>query len=347
MRGTERLVRFNFFLFIFFIFFGFNIFAQVFPDAVVDSLLKSGIRLVVNQNYVDAENAFAELNLKYPSLPFGKIYSAANKIAKAYDYSEEFDEEFIFENLESAKLQAEKLESVSNQSVWNKYYIALAEGYLSYFEAIKGNWFSALGTGISSISKFEEILNNDSKFYESYIAIGTFEYWKSRKLEFMNWLPFSDDTREIGIDLLIVAIDSSSYNSHLAVNSLIWIYIDQAQYESAIKVAEKALKEFPDSRTFKWGMARAYEEIDPSMSIKLYKQILNSYPKLPKGNYINEITLKHLIAQQYAKIGNRKSAILYCDEILSMKNLPVKIQNKISDRIERVKELKSELISSN
>lgn len=347
MQGTERLVRFKFFLLILFILFSCNISAQDFPDPVVDSLLKSGIRLVVNQKYSDAEKLFTELNSRYPSLPLGKIYLAANKIAEAYDYSNEFDEEFIIENLESAKLQGEELESINSQNIWNQYYIALAEGYISYFEAIKGNWFSALGTGISSISKFEEILDNNNKFYEAYIAIGTFEYWKSRKLEFMNWLPFSDDTREIGIDLLIVAIDSSSYNSHLAVNSLIWIYIDQGQFESAINVADKALKEFPSSRTFKWGLARAYEEIDPSISIKLYKQILNSYPRLPSGNYINEITLKHLIAQQYAKIGDRKNAIVYCDEILSMKNLPVIIQNKMSDRIERVKELKLELTSSN
>ena len=343
MRETERLARFKILLFVLFNLICFQITAQVFPDVIVDSLLKTGIKLVVNQNYTHAEKVFTELNTKYPELPFGKIYLAANKIAEAYDFAEEFDSEFITENLESAILQAEKLEEINNGNIWYKYYASLAEGYSSYFEAIKGNWFSAFSTGISSISTFEEILDDDKNFYEAYIAIGTFEYWKSKKLEFMNWLPFSDDTKEIGIDLLIVAIDSSSYNSHLAMNSLIWIYIDQDQFQNAVKVAQKALKEFPESRTFKWGMARAYEEINPETSIKLYLQILNSYPKLPDGNFINEITLKHLIAQQYVKIGDNESALKYCNEILSIKNLPPEVKVKMNDRLERVKELKSEL----
>jgi tetratricopeptide (TPR) repeat protein len=204
-----------------------------------------------------------------------------------------------------------------------------------------------LTTGINSISEFEAILTTDENFFEAYIAIGTFEYWKSRKLEFVSWLPFSNDTKNIGIDFLLIAIDSSSYNSHLAVNSLIWIYIDQKEYEDAIKVAQKALKEFPNSRTFKWGMARAYEETNPLKAIELYKQILNSYPDIKNGNYKNEITLKHIISQQYARLGDKEEAIKYCDEILSMKNIPKKTMAEMQERLERVNELKKELTGKN
>ncbi len=231
--------------------------------------------------------------------------------------------------------------------IWYRYFYALAEGYISYYEAIEGSWFSALSTGINSISEFEKILIEDKNFYEAYIAIGTFEYWKSRKLEFMDWLPFASDTKNIGIDRLIVAIDSSSYNAHLAINSLIWIYIDQKKYDDAIKVAEKALSDFPKSRTFKWGLARAYEENNYLGAIELYSDILNSYPDSLKENYKNEITLKHLIAQQYAKLGDKVKAIQYCDEILSMKNIPKKTLDDLSGRIERVKSLKKELTQKN
>ncbi|HEY6436640.1 MAG TPA: hypothetical protein VIY47_08620, partial [Ignavibacteriaceae bacterium] len=154
-----------------------------------------------------------------------------------------------------------------------------------------------------------------------------------------------NDTKNIGIDLLVVAIDSSSYNAHLAVNSLIWIYIDQKKFGEAIKVAKIALKEFPESRTFKWGMARAYEESDPLNSIKLYQEILNSYPEIKGGNYKNEITLKHIIAQLYARLGDTKDAIKYCDEILVMKKIPQKTLDEMSERLDRVKELKKELTS--
>jgi tetratricopeptide (TPR) repeat protein len=332
------------FLFVFFVVLIYSEYpAQVYPDERVDSLLRSGIRQIVNQNYKSAEKTFTKLNKEYSQLPFGKIYLAANKIAEAYDYAQDFDEKYILNNLELAKEQSQELVDKDDSNIWYHYFCALSEGYISYYEAIQGSWFTSLSTGINSISEFEKILGEDKNFYEAYIAIGTFEYWKSRKLEFMDWLPFANDTKNIGIDRLIVAIDSSSYNSHLAIHSLIWIYIDQKKYEEARKVAEKSLIEFPQSRTFKWGLARAYEEKNPSKAIKLYLDILHSYPDTLRQNYKNEITLKHIIAQQYAKLGETEKAVNYCDEILSMKNIPQKTLEELSGRLERVKSLKTEL----
>ena len=131
-----------FLLFVLLISFELN--AQVYPDATVDSLLRTGIDYIVNQDYKSANECFSELNNKYPSLPLGKIYLAANKIAEAYDYAQEFDDNFIYQNLEAAKQEAQQLEEEDNQNIWNQYFFALSEGYLSYFEALNNNWFSAL-----------------------------------------------------------------------------------------------------------------------------------------------------------------------------------------------------------
>jgi tetratricopeptide (TPR) repeat protein len=343
MLETGRLAHCKILVIFFFVLIYSEYPAQVYPEERVDSLLRAGIRQIVNQDYKSAEKTFTKLNKEYSQLPFGKIYLAANKIAEAYDYAQDFDEEYILKNLEMAKEQSQELVDKDDANIWYHYFYALAEGYSSYYEAIQGSWFTSLSTGINSISKFEGILVEDKNFYEAYIAIGTFDYWKSRKLEFMDWLPFANDTKKIGIDRLIVAIDSSSYNSHLAINSLIWIYIDQKKYEEAIKIAEKSLIEFPQSRTFKWGLARAYEENNTAKAIKLYLDILHSYPKTLKANYKNEITLKHIIAQQYAILGDTEKAIMYCDEILSMKNIPKKTRDELSGRLERVKALKTEL----
>jgi len=343
MQEIGLLVRSDILLLLFFILLQTEIHSQVYPDDRVDSLLRTGIRHIVNQDYKGGEEIINLLNKEFPNLPLGKIYLAANRIAEAYDYAEDFDEEFILKRLEEAKEQSEKLIDSDNENIWYQYFLALTEGYTAYFHAINESWFSALSTGVDAISEFDKILASDKKFYEAYIAIGTFEYWKSRKMEFIDWLPFSNDSRKIGIDRLKVAIDSSSYNSYLAINSLIWIYIDQNRFDDAIKISEKALKEFPDSRTFKWGLARAYEEIDPSKSIALYIEILNSYPVLENGNLKNEITLKHIIAQQYVKLGDKQNALKYCNEILSIKNIPEKTADELAERLERVKSLKKEL----
>ncbi len=41
--------------------------------------------------------------------------------------------------------------------------------------------------------------------------------------------------------------------------------MDKKNYSGAVHIAEVALKKYPSSRLFKWGIARAYEEIDRTM----------------------------------------------------------------------------------
>ena len=321
--------------------------AQDYPDKKVDSLLKYGIRLIVNQNYSEAELTFKKLDSDFPELPLGKIYLAANKIAEAFDYSEQFDEEFISNNLESAREQALILLDKDDKNIWYNYFIALVEGYTAYFEALKRNWLSAFSTGFNSVSSFENCLELDEHFYESKIAIGTFAYWKSRETEFLSWMPFVNDDREFAISQLVSAIDSASYNRYLAINSLIWIYIDKQDHQSAITLAKKALTEFPGTRLFKRGLARAYEQVDRNEAIKIYSDILESYPPRENNTRVNEIVLKHKIAQQYAKTGRNEEALELCDQILSINNLSAFAQDKLESRLKRIRELRSELMKQN
>ena len=343
MQEIERLVRYSILFFILIILFVDFVPAQNFPDQKVDSLLKTGIRKIINQEYFKAENIFHQLNRDYPDLPFGKIYLAACRIAKAYDYAEEYDSDYIGSNLEEAKEYAEDLLSSDENNLWFNYFYALAEGYIAYYDALKGNWLSALSTGVNSISIFENCLNLSNEFFEAYIAIGTFEYWKSRKTDFLNGLPFYEDNSDIGIDNLRTAVELASYNSYLAINSLIWIYIDREEFNNAIELGQKALEEFPDSRYFKWGLARAYEDVDSKRSIELYKEILQSFSSVQNKNRINLIILKHLIAQQYLKLGEKQRTLELCNEILTINNLNKFELSRLENRLQRVKDLKNSL----
>jgi hypothetical protein len=336
---SNKKILFILFLFIFFQ----NNFAQIYPDKSVHKILKSGIDLIIDQKYDEAEKLFDQLDKTRKDIPLGKIYLAAVQIAKSYDYQQPYDDELITKYLEGAKKISERLINNEPKSIWNNYFLALTEGYIAYYDALSESWLKAFTTGLSSVSGFEDCLEIDKNFYESFIAIGSYKFWKSSKTEFINWLPFIDDEKELGIKYLQKAINYSGYNSHLAIHSLIWIYIEQKDFEDAKKVAELALTNYPKSRIFKWGLARAFEEIDPERSIILYKEILNSYPKNLKSNKINEVTLKHIIAQQLVKINKRNDALKICNEILSINNFTKFETDKIADRFERVKSLKQEL----
>ena len=345
MQVTGLLVLYRNIFILLFLLISVNIYSQEYPDESVNSLLKSGIDNIINQNYSQAKSQFEKLNSKYSDLPLGKIYLAAAEIAKSYDYGEEYDGEIISKYLNSAKDQSEKLLNKNPEDIWNHYFLGLTEGYISYYEGLNGSWLTSLKEGINSASNFEDCLKRNPDFFEAYSGLGTYKYWKSKKTGFLRWLPFVHDERDEGISYLEKAIKKSSYNTYLAVNSLIWIYIDKKNFDNAVSISEKALEEYPKSRFFRWGLARACEDVDRSKAIHIYYEILNSYPNLNSMNYYNEIVLKHLIAQQYEKMGEKKKALTLCNEIMTIKNLSEFVKNKLGDRLIRVRELRLKVVN--
>ncbi|NCS88604.1 MAG: tetratricopeptide repeat protein [Ignavibacteria bacterium] len=339
MQEIERLGRFNFFALLLLILlssWGFDY--QEYPESEINSLMKKGIDNLIIQKFDEAQVYFIKLNNNYPKNPLGKIYLAANEIARSYDQAGDYNSEFILKNLLGAIEQAEELVDKDENNVWNIYMLALAEGYYAYFKALDGNWLSAFSNGLSCVSNFEKCIEIDSSFYEAYTAIGAYKYWKSRKTEIASWLSLFSDEKSEGIALLEEAISKTSYNTYLAAYTLQWIYIDSKEYKNAVRISEEVIKKYPDSRFFKWGYARAYEGYNRQKSIEIYSSLLNSY--MQENNLIQEIILKHIIAQQHQHLGNYKLALSFCNDILSIKGLTESQTEKLEDRLARVRELK-------
>ncbi len=343
MQETEHLERCKIILVLFSLFIA-QSFPQSYPDKKIDSLLKQGINEIIRQKYPQAEMTFKDLDSSYSKFPFGKICLAAVKIAEAYDYNEPFDSKFIENKLEEAESQSEKLVDTNGKNPWYHYLKALSKGYYAYYEALNHNWLSAVSKGYDSMQDFEECISLDSNFYDAYTALGAFDYWSSKKTKFLQFLPFIHDESKLGIKYLQKSISGSGYNSYLAINSLVWIYIHEKDFIKAQQLAEKSLKEYPGSRFFMWGLARALEASNPQSSIKIYENIYDSYARINKLSLFHEILLKHLMAQQYANLGKKDKALKLCDEILGIKIPSDEDSDRIDNRLKRVEKLKEELL---
>ena len=343
MQETELLEHYKKLFAIFLILISVEGFSQTYPDPVVDSLLKSGINDIILQNYSHAKNTFEYLNRAYPKLPLGNVYLVANEIARAYDFEEPFNSDYINANLDTAEDKTSALLDKNENYIWYIYFKALREGYLAYFQVLRNSWFSAVSNSFDAIRDFEECLNVDPNFYEARLPIGCYQYWRSRKTEFLKWLPFVKNETEQGIKNLQIAVDKAPYHRYSAINTLLWIYIDQKKYQDAISLAETSLKQYPGSRFFMWPLARAYEGVDVQKAINVYKSLLDFYEHLPNSNFYNEIVLKHILAQQYVKLGDKKTSLELCNQILAIKNLSDYAKNRLGDRLDRVIDLKKEL----
>lgn len=345
MLVTEFLVRFKYLILIFLILFSSDSFAQKYPDPKVHKLITQGIDQIINQKYDQAEKTFSILDKDFPDIPLGKIYLSSVKIAQAFDYADEYDKNFIQQNLKEAIKQSEALLKKDKKNSWNIYFAGISEAIMAYFYALDESWLSAFSYGLSAVNYLEDLIEIDSTFYEAYGAVGGYKYWKSKKTNFLHWLPFFSDEREEGIKLIEKEIKHSTYHYYLAVYSLSWIYIDNKNYNDAKELSESAIKKYPESRFFLWALARAYQDIDKRKAISTYQKILNSYKPEEIKNPYNEILLKHLMAQQLELIGETKKALQLCNEILSINNISEFVKNKLGDRIQRVKTLRDRLSS--
>lgn len=320
-------------------------FAQKLPDAYADSLLRKGIDNIVNQKYDLAFGSFVKFIDKYPKSPLGHLYLAAVKIARADDYGTQFDDKFITQKLDYAAKLSEKLISEDPNNKWNIYYLALSRGYAAYYASMQSDYIAAFDDGLESYNLFTKCVSIDSLFYDSYIALGSYKYWKSAKSSFLNWLPFVEDETDLGIFYLKKAGNNSSYNNYLAVYSLMWIYIDKDKPHEAVKIAESALKKYPDSRFFKWGLARAYEDIDKNKSIAILQDIMHSLTLEKNLTKLNETVIKHKMAMFYNRLGRNEESLKLCSEILNINGYTQYEKAALKERLERVKKLRAELLN--
>lgn len=320
-----------------------SLFGQTYPNKETHSLLLNGISLIINQDYNQAENEFLRLIKKDPEFPLWNIYYAAAKIAKAYDHGYDNSDNTIEYNLEEGLRKSEILLEKDKENIWYNYFSALAKGYLAYYNGSNNNWFSAAKNGLSSVNGFEKCILKDSSFFDAYFGLGVYKYWKSKKASFLTWLPFIKDEKGEGVKILLKAIKYKSYNSYLALYNLIWIYIDQERYTEAANLANEALKQYPDVRLFKWGLARACEGYDIRKAISLYNEILNSLTKVGIKNHYKEVILKYTIAKNYKKLGDKNTALKMCEEILQINITDNNTRKRLEERIKKVKELKKEL----
>jgi len=336
MLETERLALFKIFLLN--ILFASLIFAESYPDKQVDSLLKSGIKCIMDQNYDQAEKTFLTLDQNYPSLPLGKLYLAANLISKSGDFSSPLESDKIDFYLRSATVTCSKLKD--KNSIWTSYFWGLVKGYSAYFEFQQGKWFSSFTDAINAVNYFENCLKIDPKFNDAQIAIGTYKYWKSVKA---GWIPFFTDETDEGLKYLEEGIEKESYNYPAGVVSLLWIYINQKQTGKAIQLGEESLRKYPKCRNFKMILARAYEDNDLNKAITLYNDLLHSYEVDNAPNRVNEVIIKHKMAQDFERLKNYQRALNLCDDILFKKKYTVYEKKLLDDRLERVIALRKKM----
>jgi hypothetical protein len=339
----ERSKRLNriLFLIVLVLFIGKPVQTQWKLDQPFHTQVTSGIDLILKQEYDQADSLFRDFAQRYPDHPVGYLYQAAVMQAYALDFDNPIPREKFDSLLELGKKTA-----VGLQSPWREYFLATAEGHDAYERAERGDWFGGVRNGMASASKYEEVLEHDSTFYDAYIGLGTYYYWRSRKTAFIRWLPFVNDDRERGIKMLIVGAERSEYNRFAAISSLISIYTDAENYTAAVDWSNRGLQFYPENRIFLWGLATALDRDKRSAgAVRAYTNLLQSILHANPPHPYGEIVCRLNLSKSKLTLDDTTEVVVHLKKILSYQKsaFPENLRQRVQAKFEAASSLLSEM----
>lgn len=334
--------RNKFFFFAFLCLYGFSVHAQRLENPTLHSLILAGIDLTLKQEYASADSIFRVVEREFPSHPSGYLYRAAVLQSIAMDYEAALDVARFDSLIALGKEKAEEQIRNESSSPWGHFFLGTASGYDSYARVYRREWFGGVTKGLSSVAEFKKALEKDSSCYDAWVGIGTYYYWKSRKMEFLHWLPFVSDSRQEGIHVLERSVQNGVYNKFSALSALVAIYLDAKNFDAAERCASLGLNSYPTNRTFLWGLATALHsggKLDQAVNV--YQNLLDVLKSDTTKNIYNEIVCRLNLVKVKLLLSDSTDAENHLRVILSFENekFPDHLKERITGKFEDAREI--------
>ncbi len=313
--------------------------------AELDALVSEGVDLTLRQEYDRADSVFRYVMMKFQGHPLGYLYSAAVMEARSMDYLDPLDFGRYDSLLGLAKTEAEKIISDYPDSPMGYYYNGTAVGYDAYAQVDAGNWLGGIMKGLSAASDFKKSVALDSTFYDAYVGVGTYYYWKSRKTDFLNWA--LGDRRADGIRLLEIAAEKGEQNKYTALSALSAIYLDSHEFDRSIQCAKRGLERYPENRIFLWALAAALEQSGTyTDAVQTYKHLLANILRTKMPNPYNEILCRLNFVKASLALGETQGLNVQIDAILLYEHsvFPENLSKRAIIKFEQARNIRAQLV---
>jgi len=282
----------------------------------VQALLQSGLAFAYVEEFDSAAVYFDELIERYPQNPSGYFFKAALLQVKMLDRSDYRAEEEYLSLMRTAIHRSEDILEHEN-NLWAEFYLGSGYTYRAVHEGLKGNYWETFKYGVKGGRILQNIIKKDSTFYDAYLGLGSYHYWASVTTKALRWLPFFRDERKRGIEEVKLSAEKSLYSKESALYGLIYIYLEEKEYDQAIRLSREMNQQFPESKLFLWPLAEAlYLKKEWMNSIACYQQILKLIQNPDPSGYFNTIECRHRMAESYLHLKMYDKCKEECEKIL-------------------------------
>ncbi|MCK4384899.1 MAG: hypothetical protein KAW52_01420 [candidate division Zixibacteria bacterium] len=284
----------------------------------VDQIILQGLDYVHQDEIFKAVDEFKKLIELFPNDPIGYFYVSATLQTmmddyRNYTYLDEFNK---YMDLAIEKGEARKKKG--DLTAYDCLYLGGAIGYRGIHKGLTGDWFGAFVDGLKGKGYLERALKLAPEFYDVYYGLGTYHFWKSLKSKIFWWLPFVKDNRQMGIDMIKLAIKKGKYAKEDAKYALVRIYVENKEYENAFAMIEKLRKIHPNKSFLLWFLGRT------QLETKMYTEAINTYQTLlkeliasPYYHPEGEVECRYLMALAYFENKNFQDSQKQIDAVLA------------------------------
>lgn len=287
-----------------------NIRAESYMDSARIDFFTEAQTYLFNDEFAAADSAYSTYIDHHPGDPAGYLFRAAGLMADMADQEEDTSSKefhrllFITESLTHSILDT----CDDKTAAWMYLLRGHARAYRSLWESRFGSFLSALRNGFAADDEYEAGLKRDSTLIDLYAGIGSYHYWKSAKAGLLRMVGVFKNEKERGIAELHRAAEHSLLHRELARSALIWIWLDQQEYDSARVAAAEFARKYPEGKTFLWPLAQAlFGEGRYSDAGETYRAIRDKIVPEP-GNYFNLIEVDYFITQSFNWLGLNEEA---------------------------------------
>ena len=278
-------------------------------DSLRVDLFLSVQPLVYNNNFDSAASVIDAYQKRFPADPAGWLTRSGLLLAWMTELEDDSLKTDFSASIDSAlQLSGELDDSCQSNSAMTALLRGHAKTYLALYESKFGSKIQAVKKGYSAKGDYEAGLGCDSDFYDLYLGLGGFHFWKSVKGGVLRQVRILNNDIELGIKELKLARDSSLFSREPAINALIWVMIEQGACDTALTLCIVQKAKYPQSTMFDWATAKAlFESGNYDQAISAYESLHQLYLN-PDGNYFNVIECDKMIVECYKMMLKKREA---------------------------------------
>jgi tetratricopeptide (TPR) repeat protein len=274
----------------------------------VKELILAGLEYAYVEKFDSSQVYFDKIIELYPENPAGYFFKAALFQVKMMDECHYNKEKEYLELMKQTITNAEKILEQEN-NLWARFYVGSSYAYQAVYEGLKNNYFETFTLGVKGGRMLQDIVKEDSTFYDAYLGAGSFEYFWARAARYLPLLKLIGGDVEEALRKLHIAAEKSLYSGPTTQNSLVFICGEEGQYDRATAIADDLLRRYPESKTFLWSKANLeFKKKNYSIAANLYQDLFNKYNKHNQKNYSNLAQCKLLIGKCYYELKEKEKA---------------------------------------